>query len=141
MPPQIKDAGLQFHPHAGTLVMCDFRGNIAPEIIKRRPVIVVTPRLPYRSHLCMIVPTSTTPADHPQPYHVRLSRNYHPKEEDDLAVWAKCDLVQSVSMRRLDRFKVGHRKYYCPKISAEDLKAVRAGLLHALGFPALTDSS
>lgn len=140
MPLQTKDAGLQFHPHAGTLLMCDFRGHIEPEIVKRRPVIVVTPRLPYRSHLCMVVPTSTTPPDHPQPYHVRLSRNYHPNETGDLPVWAKCDLVQSVSMRRLDRFKVGPRRYLSPKISAADLTAVRRGLLHALGFPALTKS-
>ena len=138
MPPQTKDFGLPFHPHAGTLVICDFRGSIEPEIVKRRPVIVVTPRLPHRSHLCMIVPLSTTPPDHPQPYHVRLSKNYHPNEDADLPVWAKCDLVQSVSMRRLDRFKIGPRRYLSPKIDAEDLAAVRRGLLHALGFPTLT---
>ena len=86
----------------------------------------------------MVVPTSTTPPDHPQSYHVQLSRNYHPNEEDDLPVWVKCDLVQSVSTNRLDRFKVGYRKYLCPKISPEDLQAVRIGLLHAVGFPALT---
>ncbi len=129
---------LAFHPHAGTLLICDFRGSIEPEIIKRRPVIVVTPRLPYRSHLCTVVPTSTTAPDHPQPYHVSLSKNYHPNEDDGLPVWAKCDLVISVSMKRLDRFKVGIRKYYAPKIIDEDLRAVRVGMLHALGFPSLT---
>ncbi len=136
---QRKDAGLGFHPHAGTVLFCDFRGNVMPEIVKRRPVIVVTPRLPYRSGLCTVVPTSTTPPDHPQPYHVRLSKNYHPGEPDDLAVWAKCDLLTNVSLARLDRFRVGVRKYYAPQISAEDLRAVRIGMLHALGFPKLTD--
>ena len=136
---QRKDAGLQFHPHAGTVLICDFRGNIKPEIVKKRPVIVVTPRLPYRSHLCAVVPTSTTPPDHPQPYHVRLSKNYHPNEQDDWPVWAKCDLLANVSLARLDRFKVGLRKYHAPRISHEDLRAVRIGLLHALGFPALTN--
>lgn len=130
--------GLQFHPHAGTLLMCDFRGNVAPEIVKRRPVIVVTPRLPYRSGLCTVVPTSTAAPHHPQPYHVLLSRNYHPNELDDVPVWAKCDLVANVSMARLDRFKVGRRRFFTPKISDADLRAVRIGLLYALGFPALT---
>lgn len=139
MPPQVKDSGIQFHPHAGTVLVCNFHGNVAPEIVKRRPVIVVTPRLAYRPNLCMVVPLSTTPADHPQPFHVRLSKNYHPLEDDDYPVWAKCDLICNVSFRRLDRFKVGHRKYFAPKISAEDLQAVRAGILSALGFPALTE--
>ncbi len=118
--------------------MCDFRGNIQPEIVKKRPVIVITPRLPHRDRLCMVVPTSTTAPDHPQPYHVRLLKNYHPNEPDDLPVWAKCDLITNVSTARLDRFKVGYRKYVTPKISAADLAAVRQGVLAALGFPTLT---
>jgi len=86
----------------------------------------------------MIVPTSLTAPDHPQLYHVRLSKNYHPHEDDDLPVWAKCDLVQSVSMKRLDRFKVAPRRFHTPRLSAEDLRAVRQGVLCALGFPTLT---
>ena len=121
MPSQRKDAGIQFHPHAGTLLICDFRGNVPPEIGKRRPVLVVTPRLAHRSELCMVVPISTQAPIQPQPFQVRLSRNYHPNEADDLPVWAKCDLVVSVSLRRLDRFKVGQRKYHTPKVSADDL--------------------
>jgi mRNA interferase MazF len=134
MPSQIKDSGLKFHPHAGTLLMCDFRGMIEPEICKKRPVIVVTPRLAFRDKLAMIVPTSTTEPKHPQEFQVRLSKNYHPTEPDDLPVWAKCDLVCSVSFARLDRFKSGMRSYVAPEISAEDLAAVRRGILAALGF-------
>lgn len=138
MSPQIKDAGLSFHPRAGTLLMCDFRGFIEPEISKRRPVIVVTPRLAYRDGLCMIVPTSTTAPKYPQAFHVRLSKNYHPNEPDDTPVWAKCDLITSVSMKRLDRFKVDQRKFDAPRVSDDDLKAVRQGIFAALGFPTLT---
>ena len=138
MPAQIKDSGIQFHPRAGTLLICDFRGSILPEITKRRPVIVVTPRLPHRATLCTVVPTSTTAPEHPQPYHIRLSMNYHPNEPDDIPVWAKCDLLTNVSMVRLDRFRIGQRKYKTVKVSSEDLFAVRIGILHALGFPSLT---
>ncbi len=127
--------GLQFHPRAGTLLICDFRGMVAPEITKKRPVIVVTPRLAHRDELAMIVPTSTTPPRYPQPFHVRLSQNYHPTEDSSIPVWAKCDLVCSVSFARLDRFKTGFRKFETPSISAADLDAVRAGIRAALGFP------
>lgn len=116
--------------------MCDFRGMIEPEICKRRPVIVVTPRLAFRDKLAMIVPTSTTEPEHPQPFQVRLSKNYHPNEPDDIPVWAKCDLVCSVSFVRLDRFKTGGRVFVAPVVSAEDLASVRRGILAALGMPA-----
>lgn len=135
MSPQVKDGGLQFHPHAGTVLMRDFRGAIEPEITKRRPVVVVTPRLAHRDRLAMIVPTSTTEPIFLQSYHVRLSKNPHPLEPDDLPVWAKCDLVCSVSFARLDRFKIDKRKYVAPTVPPDDLHAIRLGILAALGFP------
>lgn len=136
--PQVKDGGLTIHPHAGTLLICDFHGSIDPEINKRRPVIVVAPRLAHREGLCMVVPTSTTAPNYPQPFHVRLSKNYHPGELETVPIWAKCDLISSVSMRRLDRFRVGHRNFVAPKISEADLDAVRRGIFAALGYPSLT---
>lgn len=135
---QVKDGGLRFHPHAGTILICDFRGMVTPEITKKRPVIVVTPRLAHRDGLAMVVPLSTTAPNHPQPFHVRLTRNYHPNEPVGLPVWAKCDLICSVSFARLDRFEVGKRKFEAPRASQEDLDNVRKGILSALGFVNLT---
>ncbi|MBB6309359.1 type II toxin-antitoxin system PemK/MazF family toxin [Xanthobacter tagetidis] len=126
--------GINFHPRAGTLLMCDFRGAVPPEINKRRPVVVITPRLANRDQLAMVVPTSTTEPRSMQPFHVRLLKNYHPNEPDDLPVWAKCDLVSSVSFARLDRFHVGHRRFEAPMISADDLASIRKGVLAALGL-------
>jgi uncharacterized protein YifN (PemK superfamily) len=51
---------LPFHPGAGTVLVGDFRGFEPPELTKKRPVIVVSPKLPYRSGLVAIVPISTT---------------------------------------------------------------------------------
>ena len=141
MPPQIKDSGLNWHPHARTVLMCNFKGFIVPEITKRRPVVVITPRLQYRANLCTIVPLSTTPPQHPQPFHVRLSANPHPNEPDELPVWAKCDLIANVSMQRLDRFQVGYRRFMAPKIPEDDLRNIRNGVLHGLGFGALISDS
>ena len=51
---------LKFHPKPGTILVCDFRqGFRAPEMIKRRPVVVVSPRLRNRTDLCTVVPLST----------------------------------------------------------------------------------
>tara|TARA_Y100001933_G_scaffold152188_1_gene150684 strand:- start:680 stop:1009 length:330 start_codon:yes stop_codon:yes gene_type:complete len=107
---------------------------MAPEIIKTRPVIVVSSKLPYRAGLATVVPISLTAPKHDVPYAVRLSRNYHPGEDDTVPCWAKCDLLANVSLARLDRFKVDRRKHVAPKASEEDLRAVRAGVMAALGW-------
>ena len=101
---------------------------------KVRPVMVISPRLPYRSEIVTIVPISTTAPKHALPFVVRLSRNYRPDEDPSMPTWAKCDMLMNIGTRRLTAFKVGRRKYAYPTASPEDLKAVREGVLHGLGF-------
>ena len=125
---------INFFPRAGAILVCDFSGFREPEIVKVRPVIVISPKLPYRSEIVTVVPISLTPPKHELPFNVRLSLNYHPEEEDDLPCWAKCDLVANVAKTRLNGFKVGRRKYELPTATDEDLQAVRAGVLHGLGM-------
>ncbi|MDI3336397.1 type II toxin-antitoxin system PemK/MazF family toxin [Defluviimonas aestuarii] len=127
---------ISFHPRAGQILMCDFRGFQVPEMVKVRPVMIISPRLPYRGDIAAIVPLSLTAPLHNLPFNVRLSRNYNPLEADDLPVWAKCDMLMNLSIRRLEGFKVGRRKWETPQATGEDLKAVRAGILAALGFAA-----
>ena len=114
--------------------MCDFSGFQAPEMVKVRPIIVVSPKLPYRSQLVAIVPISLTPPVHDLPFVVRLSRNYHPGEADELPCWAKCDMIMNISVSRLDGFKVGRRKWVNPQATGEDLQSVRNGVLAGLGL-------
>jgi uncharacterized protein YifN (PemK superfamily) len=47
---------IQFYPRAGQILMCEFTGFVVPEMVKPRPVIVVSPRLPQRSEIVAIVP-------------------------------------------------------------------------------------
>ncbi len=117
--------------------MTDFKGFIPPEINKVRPSIIISPRLPGRSGLVAVVPISLTPPHRLYPFHVQLSRNYHPQEEDDLACWAKCDLLMNISVARLNGFKTGRRKWVHPQATGEDLAAVRHGVIHALGLGSL----
>ena len=80
----------------------------------------------------MEVPLSTTEPIPEYPFHVRLSRNYYPNEDETIPIWAKCDLICSVSLVRLDRIKVGVRRYFAPTVSSEDLEAVRKGVYAAI---------
>lgn len=106
-------------------------------MVKIRPVIVLSPKLPYRSEIVTIVPISLTPPRHDLPFVVKLSKNYHPQEEDDLECWAKCDMVTNLALHRLKSFKIDRRKYHTPQLIGPDLSAVREGVVHGLGMGGL----
>ena len=51
--------------------------------------------------------------------------------------WAKCDMLYTVSLERLDRVRVrrkGKRAYIAPRVLDEDLDAIRKGVMNALGM-------
>ena len=50
------------HPlPAGTILLCNYdSGFRPPEMVKKRPCIIISPRLPHREQLCTVVPLSTT---------------------------------------------------------------------------------
>lgn len=125
---------LQYHPRAGQILVCDFRGFEVPEMVKARPIMIISPKLPYRSGIVTVVPISTTQPRHALPFVVRLSRNYHPAEPDDLPCWAKCDMVMNLGLHRLDGFKIGRREWASPQASGDDLAMVRTGMIHGLGM-------
>ena len=128
---------IRFYPRPGQVLVGDFSDLSEPEINKIRPVIVVSPRLPYRSELVAVVPVSTTAPRHDLPFCYRLTRNYHPAEPDDLPCWAKADMVMNVGLRRLNAFKVGRRTWLTPTLSTEDLTGVRRAVLCGLGLDRL----
>lgn len=103
-------------------------------MVKIRPVIVISPKLPFRSEIVTVVPVSLTEPKHDLPFVVRLSKNYHPLEDDNLPCWAKCDMVMNIARWRLDGFKVGKRKWEFPQATGPDLAAVRSGVIHSLGM-------
>ena len=123
-----------FHPRAGQILVCDFTGFQIPEMVKPRPVVIVSPKLPYRNEIVAIVPISTTPPTHNLPFCYRLSKNYHPEEPDDLPCWAKADMIMNLGIYRLTGFKVGRRRYEFPQMSGDDLAGVRHAVLCGLGL-------
>lgn len=126
----------------GTVLLCDYArgGFVPPEMVKRRPAIVISPRLPHRDGLCAVVPLSTTQPAHAVPYIVEISLDpVLPAPFDSAVMWAKCDMVASVSFERLDLFRSGRdqkgqRKYLTRKLDAETFTRVIAGVRAGLGI-------
>ena len=126
----------------GTLLLCDFSkgGFRAPEMVKRRPAVVVSPRLPYRDGLCAVVPLSTTPPAHEVAYAVKIELEAPlPAPFDFPVCWAKCDMIATVAFERLDLFRTARdasakRKYFTPKLSQDLFEAVQRGILAGLGI-------
>ncbi|WP_210199983.1 type II toxin-antitoxin system PemK/MazF family toxin [Mesorhizobium sp. WSM4313] len=115
-------------------------GFCEPEMVKRRPAIVISPRLPHRDGLCSVVPISLTAPTHNVHYVVKLDfLEPLPAPFDSVVGWVKCDMVATVSFNRLDLFRTGRdhegkRKYLTIKVSDEDFERVKHGILCGLGF-------
>ena len=131
---------IKFHPAVGTILICDFKGFVAPEMEKRRPVVVVSPRFRNRTNLCAVVPLSTTPPRPVEPYHHKLVLDEPlPAPYDAGAHWVKADMIYTVSFARLylpseGKDEQGKRVYDARTVTDEDLLAIRKCILHSIGI-------
>lgn len=123
---------LKYQPKAGSVVMCDFVGFVVPEMVKVRPAVVIARNRKNR-RLVTVVPLSTTSPTSLEDYHHQLSANPLPGNES-VACWAKCDMVATVSLARLDRYKVARGTYVVPILAAADFEAIRRGVAKALNL-------
>lgn len=92
---------------ADPFLLCDDeQGFRPPEMVKRRPVVVLSHRLRHRDGLCTVVPLSTTPPRHPVLYvcHIAMPGRLPPPFTAETA-WVKDDMLTTVSFRRLDLFR------------------------------------
>ena len=126
--------------------MCDFSGYVAPEIVKMRRVVVVSPSS-RGQRLALVVPISTTAPRVILPVHVKLpGQSVYQCFDGATEVWAKADLIAHVRFDRLNRVRVPARDALgnpIPRkhvyiatvtLSAADLAAVRKAVLHSLGL-------
>lgn len=92
---------IKFQPAPGTILQCDFCGFVAPEMVKRRQVVVLW-KHKTNARLVYIVPLSTTPPHDPE-LAVELPCLPIPRPGQDAAqkIWVKCDMVYTVSTDRL----------------------------------------
>lgn len=136
---------LQYPPRAGAVLMCTFPDSFAPpEMIKTRPVVVINPQLPGRLDLVAVVPLSTTPPNPVCNHHCQIPIASMPPcmQAKATEVWAKCDMLYTFSLQRLDRFKAGRergtgkRLFESGQLSGDQLDAVRRCAASALGIRA-----
>lgn len=136
--------GLIYQPRLRAVVTCDYTGFVAPEMVKIRSVVVLS-KSKTNDRLITVVPLSTTPPDKVLACHHKLARNPHPDENPALEVWAKCDMVYTVSLARVNYYKTkprrgGRATYHSTlMISPGDFLAIQRGARYALGLDALPE--
>ena len=134
---------LHFAPHPGMVLVCDYdfgRSMAVPsEMTKRRPVVVVSRRQPLVAGPYLVVPFSTQAPLHPDRTHYRVPAGTYEFLARDTDSWAKCALVSAVGAARLYRLWL-QGAYTTPRLAPADLRAIRLGVIHALGALPLLDS-
>jgi mRNA interferase MazF len=127
---------IYFHPRPGDVLMCDFGTCFKPpEMVKKRPVVVVSQR---SDQLALVVPLSATEPAKFELWHWEMSLDSLPPTLRDERCWAKCDMVTCVALSRLDRVKAGKcprtgkRLFVSYKVTVADLEQIRIGLREIL---------
>jgi len=134
---------LRYQPRPGDIFMCAFPECFdVPEMVKTRPVIVVSPQLPGRRDLVCVVPISHSDPVQMCEHHcvvpVRMLPKFMQATGGDR--WAKCDMLYTFSTRRLSpvehgrRDARGKRGYEYPKVDRATLDIVRRAVASSLGI-------
>ena len=128
--------GLLYQPKVGDVFMCDFNGFQAPEMVKKRPVIVISKNR-NNAKLVTIVPLSTTQPTKIEDYHYELPNNPVPNNAH-VKCWAKCDMLATVSISRMDRLKgTKKRERVVPVIEKDEMAHIRECVGNALNLKSL----
>lgn len=120
---------LPYIPTRGEILICDFdTGFRQPEMVKRRPAVVVSHKSSHGRRLCTVVPLSTTAPVPVKTWHYALPHVQIPGWVAKATMWAKCDMLATVSFDRLTKpyKKTQHsgRKYTAVFLCAEDMAAI-----------------
>ncbi len=134
-----------FYPKPGHILMCDFSGFKAPEMVKVRPVLVLAGAIPGRSGLATVVALSTRVPDAIQAYHYCLPKASLPrlKRFQNSETWVKGDMLYTVSHERLDSIRLGKdratgkRIYYSDRLGRDQMKKVYGCVLSGLHLSAV----
>lgn len=136
---------IQYHPGQGAIVIVDFdQGFRTPEMIKRRPALVICPQIATRPGLCTVVALSTTAPNLVMPYHAEIALPFTlPAPYDSPTMWIKGDMVNTVGFHRIDLIRLGKdksgtRQYLTTPVGKELLRTAHHCLLNSLGLSSLT---
>ncbi|MCS2152254.1 type II toxin-antitoxin system PemK/MazF family toxin [Scandinavium goeteborgense] len=149
---------INFSPRVGQILTCNYgkypedgQGNVVPdvvdahmppEMVKFRLVVVLNGRLNGNS--CTVVPISTTkdPGKLNHGFHVQLPHGvikeakYFPQKTS----WAKCDMVQTVSNKRLNRPMDVGRGWLIQILPCDIVSEIQKAVIKAINASALLAS-
>jgi len=118
------------------MLSCNFSGFQKPEMVKIRPVVVVSDRIRNRD-TCIVVPISSVLPTDPKAVFVAFDKDKYvflDKPEN----WAKCETVNSVRWSRLSRLRDRNTGRTVDSrltmIDPADLAAIREGIRRAVGL-------
>ena len=114
---------LMFQPKKGDVVWCNFSGFVIPEMVKRRPVIIIK-KHKHNSKLVYILPISNLTPEIIKDHHYKLNNDFCIKYFNDQDHWVKVDMVYTVSIERLDRVKTFDGERIIPNIGDEIFKEI-----------------
>lgn len=128
------------HPQPGTIVRVDLsQGFKKPEMVKRRPAVVLSPPLNGRPDLCSIVPLSTQSPRNVEEHHMKIE--FDPPLPDPYGApvkWLKGDIVLTVAFHRLrllfSGWDQGQRVYDVRVLDAATFSKVQVCVRHGLGL-------
>ena len=106
-------------------------------MVKMRDVVVIA-RHRHNFRLVTVVPLSASQPAHLELYHHELTKDPRPGGDSMHPIWAKCDMVYTVSVERLElhytRTRRGGRQSVRVQLPTEDFAAIRAGVAVALNL-------
>ena len=136
---------IPIHPDIGDVFICDFSqiNTKDPEMIKRRPVINLTPRR-RPGRLCTVIPLSTTAPTSIQTWHCKLHLDL-PEPYNSPEMWVKADMLYTLSLDRFFLFRKGKDKndkriYTFPQLTEDQLEKVYRCILKGLSLHNLANS-
>lgn len=139
---------ITFHPRPGQILICNFtKGFKEPELVKRRPVVVLTPSMKGRGGVVTVAGLSSVKPEPVLNFHCVLPKSCLPMlgEYQDQETWVKGDMIYAVGFHRLDLIMLGTRKpdgkrnYFNDRLSRERMREIYGCVLHGLNFPTLVE--
>ena len=130
---------LPYRPKPGEVLICGFDDAArGVEMVKRRPVVVVSCEASHHRNLCTVVPISTTAPIPPRSWHHPLPYLAVAGWQAKALMWVKCDMLATVSFERLNapyrKSRSGGRRYQNHVLATADLEAIRLCIRSYLGL-------
>lgn len=119
--------GLKFQPEPGMVLICNFRGFEPPEMVKRRPVVVVASN-PDTRQLVTVVPLSRSPPQCLRAWHYALREPLIPLSGGG-RIWVKCDILHTFSTARLELIRITRGHYAAGQMAAVDYASVHGAIV------------